>query len=1086
MSHAKSNLTPPIISVNNLYITEKKSGPCTDIAPQFLPSGPRGPSSNPISIDPMEGLPEGRRSRRYWRPDPQIGVYFQKDKFRTYYGPKGRGEDYAALHAPPAHLTPWEYIWKEAMMTPQDDAKMLYRAYLARQEEKSEKSVFGDNSPASQDSTVDFSQSQGSESDWDESQDSGSSEAVNKKKATKFVDKSWRSKAFPLGRKSQLAAAVASGGGAAGDWVSPLVTAASRAARDKGRRDDFNNLLFKFDKGIDFSKLGQRMGDTNALFAKDVQNMLTNVDLKLNTTNATEFVNDSSVRRSAREGSIFNHIHNYVNERHLIKGPDEILRGDLGDVFLATLELKKEGKKGKIACIYCGRKNASEIDHYMSAIVKGTATLGIHTESFQNLVPSCSSCHRAGKDDPTWQRRWDGEADILVWWNWDGNKPAGYKLKRNMSLPTYFVKKKNSDNAENEGENEGEDEDEGKVWGKVSQDDLKVELLMFEEWYNNSDKEMKDMFDKAIGTCRTQWGVPEGDGLLTKVQKRWPPIIGDSLREDRAIKVDVNGKWTGYGRDEGWQQLSKSKTSLDTDAKVIMSDQVTFVRTVWDVVLHYARARNSGKSEEDAWKVVKARALGDDDPLPIKSEISKDLRAWSRSESLKQVAFAAQAAKLEDWWEIIYGKAKEFAEKNLFKIKGLMDSEVKKRGVMVWNALKVKANGERKTELNKLLKKRLESPTIKAKLNARIKELNEEIDTEDAVMMNLRMSLAKGEMRYKNLKVFGDRPAGHPQKWLATSSWGKAAAEAYRTAPKYLEIERKLKNWDVFFKSKADKIKMVLAKKIQKIINNAIVRGYDEFYKGAVEILKLGGSDAKEDDEMKKILDGIVKKEAEAANEAEAAKAVSTSASSQSSDTAYAFITTREDAYNSVAAERPLFTSGRSAAAVAAAGERVETIPDEQSARQAPDQIDPPPPPPTPAWRALEVARKQIDVLTNRLVEAQAAASAADLQISALNAEVRQYEGVVADLNAELIKCDQAIEEELAADAEEQAAKAEEFERESKRLKDEREAAAEAARLAAMKMAGAAIEYRGLELTEGKVEWDLSSLGSVEFEELSD
>jgi hypothetical protein len=887
------------------------------------------------------------------------------------------------------------------MMTPQDDAKMLYRAYLARQEEKS---VFGDNSPASQDSTVEFSQSQGSESDWDESQDSGSSEAVNKKKATKFVDKSWRSKAFPLGRKSQIAAAVASGGGAAGDWVSPLVTAASRAARDKGRRDDFNNLLFKFDKGIDFSKLGQRMGDTNALFAKDVQNMLTNVGLKLNATDAVEFVKG--------KGSISKHIQTYVNEQHLTKGPDEFLRGDLGDVFLATLELKKEGKKGKIACIYCGRKNASEIDHYMSAIVKGTATLGIHTESFQNLVPSCSSCHRAGKDDPTWQRPRDGEADILVWWNWDGNKPAGYKLKRNMSLPTYFVKKKNSDNAENEGENEGEDEDEGKVWGKVSQDDLKVELLMFEEWYNNSDKEMKDMFDKAIGTCRTQWEVPEGDGLLTKVQKRWPPIIGDSLREDRAIKVDSNGKWTGYGRDEGWQQLSKSKTSLDTDAKVIMSDQVTFVRTVWDVVLHYARARNSGKSEEDAWKVVKARALGDDDPLPIKSEISKDLRAWSRSESLKQVAFAAQAAKLEDWWEIIYGKAKEFADKNLFKIKGLMDSEVEKRGVVVWNALKVKANGERKTELAESLKKLTgkPQPKIKAKLNARIKELNEEIDTEDAVMMNLRMSLAKGEMRYKNLKVFGDRPAGHPQKWLATSSWGKAAA-AYREAPKYLKIERKLKNWDVFFKSKADKIKTVLAKKIQKIINNAIVRGYDEFYKGAVEILKLGGSDAKEDDEMKKILDGIVKKEAEAAEEAEAAKAVSTSASSQSSDTASAFIDKRLKAYNSVAAERPLFTSGRSAAAVAAAGERVETIPDEQSARQAPGQIDPPPPPSTRAWRELEGARETIDVLTKSLVAAQAAAAQ---EITGLKEENKGLEKRVEEAEKEAVHWGEGLEKVMA------------------------------------------------------------------------
>ena len=39
MSHAKSNLTPPILGVSRMYITEKKSEPCTEIAPQFLPSG---------------------------------------------------------------------------------------------------------------------------------------------------------------------------------------------------------------------------------------------------------------------------------------------------------------------------------------------------------------------------------------------------------------------------------------------------------------------------------------------------------------------------------------------------------------------------------------------------------------------------------------------------------------------------------------------------------------------------------------------------------------------------------------------------------------------------------------------------------------------------------------------------------------------------------------------------------------------------------------------------------------------------------------------------------------------------------------
>ena len=40
MSHVKSNLTAPILGMNNMHVTEKKSEPCTEIAPQFLPSGP--------------------------------------------------------------------------------------------------------------------------------------------------------------------------------------------------------------------------------------------------------------------------------------------------------------------------------------------------------------------------------------------------------------------------------------------------------------------------------------------------------------------------------------------------------------------------------------------------------------------------------------------------------------------------------------------------------------------------------------------------------------------------------------------------------------------------------------------------------------------------------------------------------------------------------------------------------------------------------------------------------------------------------------------------------------------------------------
>lgn len=55
----------------------------------------------------------------------------------------------------------------------------------------------------------------------------------------------------------------------------------------------------------------------------------------------------------------------------------------------------KHWKNNDITCLYCGQ-HATEIDHYKSAVYKGKGRF--IRETPVNRVPSCSGCHRAGKD----------------------------------------------------------------------------------------------------------------------------------------------------------------------------------------------------------------------------------------------------------------------------------------------------------------------------------------------------------------------------------------------------------------------------------------------------------------------------------------------------------------------------------------------------------------------------------------------------------------------------------------------------------------------------------------------------------------
>ena len=68
-----------------------------------------------------------------------------------------------------------------------------------------------------------------------------------------------------------------------------------------------------------------------------------------------------------------------------------------------------ENDKQNCVCLYCGEP-ATEIDHYKSAVYAGVGRFIVETPV--NRVPSCSGCHRAGKDRVSdivkWHARTDG------------------------------------------------------------------------------------------------------------------------------------------------------------------------------------------------------------------------------------------------------------------------------------------------------------------------------------------------------------------------------------------------------------------------------------------------------------------------------------------------------------------------------------------------------------------------------------------------------------------------------------------------------------------------------------------------------
>lgn len=87
------------------------------------------------------------------------------------------------------------------------------------------------------------------------------------------------------------------------------------------------------------------------------------------------------------------------------------LRGDLSSGW----------RERHVPCLYCGCR-ATEVDHYKSAVKGGK--ISPYLDCPINRVPSCSKCHRGGKDHPAHAHK-----TILQWFDMTANLPKNHPRK---------------------------------------------------------------------------------------------------------------------------------------------------------------------------------------------------------------------------------------------------------------------------------------------------------------------------------------------------------------------------------------------------------------------------------------------------------------------------------------------------------------------------------------------------------------------------------------------------------------------------------------------------------------------------------
>lgn len=127
-------------------------------------------------------------------------------------------------------------------------------------------------------------------------------------------------------------------------------------------------------------------------------------------------ISTARARKGDLRSKLSKSIMRLLGHRSVSHGPEMMiqlkhLRGDIEKKHINELR-----------CLYCGRK-AFEIDHYKSAVRHGK--MNIYLDMPIGLVPSCLTCHRAGKDNR-------GSPESVL--EWFFKKPTGNKNRNHPQL----------------------------------------------------------------------------------------------------------------------------------------------------------------------------------------------------------------------------------------------------------------------------------------------------------------------------------------------------------------------------------------------------------------------------------------------------------------------------------------------------------------------------------------------------------------------------------------------------------------------------------------------------------------------------
>jgi len=100
-------------------------------------------------------------------------------------------------------------------------------------------------------------------------------------------------------------------------------------------------------------------------------------------------------------------------------------------------DLSSKWRDRFVPCMYCGLK-ATEEDHYKSAVKN--KLIAPYLDCPMNRVPSCSKCHRGGKDHPAYAHK-----TVMEWFNMTGKLPKNHPknvMRRAGCSEKHFLKVK--------------------------------------------------------------------------------------------------------------------------------------------------------------------------------------------------------------------------------------------------------------------------------------------------------------------------------------------------------------------------------------------------------------------------------------------------------------------------------------------------------------------------------------------------------------------------------------------------------------------------------------------------------------------